>query len=725
MPDAIIYKATYSGVPVYEFLCKSIACMRRRSDGWLNATQILKVAGFDKPQRTRILEREVQRGVHEKVQGGYGKYQGTWVPLERGREIASQYKVEDLLDPIVNFRPTTESPPLAPKHVTAASAKPRAPRGAGPKASANPKKLTSKALDPKRPINSRTGMVNRRTRVAEPPKIVTVVPTVDDRPQLPSEDEMVDADLSEIDGLESSLIDSLDQGQVSGADDGLGRFPIDRTRKRKRGTMMESPMETSRRRRVAYSDELLDYFMTNENGVPPFLENPPMDFEVNEIIDDEGHTAFHWAAAMGDLAVVELLLKAGADFKMTNKRGETPLMRAVLFTNNHDRKAFPRLVTILRSTIGCIDSFESTVFHHIAATTCSRNKLLAAKYYCNVILLKLSETEPQGEIGMLLDRKDMEGNTALTIAAKNSARKLVQMMLAYHGSPDIPNSEGHTADEYIVLYERDRRSMAQQNHHLASSSPVQGHDGYINPSQIPGSFRFNPGPSQGTATVAAVKYALNHSASVPQPHVSEAAMQATQKFIPLMAEKLEDLASAYDMELREKEEDLLQARELLASVNADLEATRAQYEALLATVGSEGQFDGDLEHARETFRIQSENLRQAIERNQYFELARLIQDEEAKAIFKTKPTSTAGLEKEQREQFENAKQLVKAQYGRNQLVEKIIELYALAGIGTQMNDYRKLISLALKVPMDEVDGLIPDILRNLQTEDSPPNMTEE
>ena len=50
--------------------------MRRRADSWLNATQILKVAGFDKPQRTRILEREVQKGEHEKFQGGYGKYQG-------------------------------------------------------------------------------------------------------------------------------------------------------------------------------------------------------------------------------------------------------------------------------------------------------------------------------------------------------------------------------------------------------------------------------------------------------------------------------------------------------------------------------------------------------------------------------------------------------------------------------------------------------------------------
>ena len=71
-----IFKATYSGVPVYEMICKGVAVMRRKSDSYLNATQILKVADFDKPQRTRILEREVQIGQHEKVQGGYGKYQG-------------------------------------------------------------------------------------------------------------------------------------------------------------------------------------------------------------------------------------------------------------------------------------------------------------------------------------------------------------------------------------------------------------------------------------------------------------------------------------------------------------------------------------------------------------------------------------------------------------------------------------------------------------------------
>lgn len=59
--------------------------MRRRSDDWINATHILKLVGYDKPARTRILEREVQKGTHEKIQGGYGKYQGR--PSRLNKEV--------------------------------------------------------------------------------------------------------------------------------------------------------------------------------------------------------------------------------------------------------------------------------------------------------------------------------------------------------------------------------------------------------------------------------------------------------------------------------------------------------------------------------------------------------------------------------------------------------------------------------------------------------------
>lgn len=71
-------KATYSGVAVFEMPVNNVAVMRRRHDSWLNATQILKVAGVEKGKRTKVLEKEILNGQHEKVQGGYGKYQGTW-----------------------------------------------------------------------------------------------------------------------------------------------------------------------------------------------------------------------------------------------------------------------------------------------------------------------------------------------------------------------------------------------------------------------------------------------------------------------------------------------------------------------------------------------------------------------------------------------------------------------------------------------------------------------
>ncbi|KAL9604160.1 MAG: hypothetical protein Q9219_000748 [cf. Caloplaca sp. 3 TL-2023] len=98
-----IYTAVYSSVAVYEMEVNGIAVMRRRSDSWLNATQILKVAGIDKGKRTKVLEKEILSGEHEKVQGGYGKYQGTWINYFRGVDFCRQYGVADLLRPLLEY----------------------------------------------------------------------------------------------------------------------------------------------------------------------------------------------------------------------------------------------------------------------------------------------------------------------------------------------------------------------------------------------------------------------------------------------------------------------------------------------------------------------------------------------------------------------------------------------------------------------------------------------
>ena len=101
--NAPSFKAVYSSVAVYEMEVNQVAVMRRRRDSWLNATQILKVAGIEKGKRTKVLEKEILSGEHEKVQGGYGRYQGTWISFVRGVEFARQYGVEELLRPLFEY----------------------------------------------------------------------------------------------------------------------------------------------------------------------------------------------------------------------------------------------------------------------------------------------------------------------------------------------------------------------------------------------------------------------------------------------------------------------------------------------------------------------------------------------------------------------------------------------------------------------------------------------
>lgn len=113
-----IYSAKYSGVDVYEFIHPTGSVMKRKDDDWVNATHILKAARFAKAKRTRILEKEVIKEVHEKVQGGFGKYQGTWVPMDVARTLATKFGVHHELAPLFDFTQTegSASPPQAPKH---------------------------------------------------------------------------------------------------------------------------------------------------------------------------------------------------------------------------------------------------------------------------------------------------------------------------------------------------------------------------------------------------------------------------------------------------------------------------------------------------------------------------------------------------------------------------------------------------------------------------------
>ncbi|KAI8847622.1 transcription regulator HTH, apses-type DNA-binding domain-containing protein, partial [Chytridium lagenaria] len=94
----------YSTVCVLELTFPNgLSIMRRKMDGWINATHLLKVAGFmDKAKRTKVLEREVHCCVHEKIQGGMGGIRGHGeVPIDAAKELATKFSIHDKIQKIL------------------------------------------------------------------------------------------------------------------------------------------------------------------------------------------------------------------------------------------------------------------------------------------------------------------------------------------------------------------------------------------------------------------------------------------------------------------------------------------------------------------------------------------------------------------------------------------------------------------------------------------------
>lgn len=113
--ETFIEVATYAGVDVYECYTKDkppCLIMRRCNDNWLNITQVFKAGSFTKAQRTKILEKEANEIKHEKIQGGYGRFQGTWIPWESTKYLVEKYNINNkVVKRIVEFIPDPNDMP--------------------------------------------------------------------------------------------------------------------------------------------------------------------------------------------------------------------------------------------------------------------------------------------------------------------------------------------------------------------------------------------------------------------------------------------------------------------------------------------------------------------------------------------------------------------------------------------------------------------------------------
>ncbi|OAA50886.1 Transcription regulator HTH, APSES-type DNA-binding domain protein [Beauveria brongniartii RCEF 3172] len=516
-----IYSATYSGIPVYEYqfgLEFKEHVMRRRHDDWINATHILKAAGFDKPARTRILERDVQKDVHEKIQGGYGKYQGTWIPLESGEALAHRHSAYDRLRPIFEYVPGNESPPPAPRHAS----KPKQPKVKPPL----PKWGASKPSKFHREASA---------------DVLGTVPMRDDY-------ENTDAVMAEDDTPDNLTIASASYMAEEDRYD-LAHISTGH-RKRKREEHLNDLTE---QQHAMYGDELLDYFLLSRNEQPAVKPDPPPNFQPNWLIDAENHTALHWACAMGDVDVVRQLKKFNAGIAVKNVRGETPFMRSVNFTNCYEKQTFPAVMKELLDTVEARDNSGCTVIHHAAVMKNGRVfSPSCSRYYLDIILNRLQETMEQSAFQQLLDVQDSDGNTALHLATQRNARKCIRALLGRNASSDIPNHEGVRAEDLIAELNASKKERGPQR----SSSP------YAPDSQRHASF----------------KDVFAEKPSKKKTHLFKSAAATTVKsrIAPLIEEKFSDLAESYDEEWNEKNKAETEAQRILNNTQAELHAAHQQ-----------------------------------------------------------------------------------------------------------------------------------------------------
>lgn len=578
-----------------------------------------------------------------------------------GRHLAERHKVLDQLRPIFDFIPGDKSPPPAPKHATASS-KPRQSKGPAQRKPPVKSAATAAAAGIAAPANRKKKTVNNLDFEAL-------------------------SHISEDFDIASETPDNMTIASESFMDDYQDASHFTNSRKRKH---VEDILSIQDHNHQLWADELLDYFMLQEPISDPFHRppTPPPQVDLDRPIDDKGHTALHWAAAMGDLDVVKDLINRGARIDTPSNNGETPLMRAVIFTNNFDKKTMDKLAYWLVETVPNVEWFGSTVFHHIAATTSSKSKYACARYYLDCILNKLAERYDPQHIADTLNKQDRNGDTAITIAARNGARKCVRSLIGRNAAVDIPNDLGETADELIVQLNHRRRERGGGGRAL-SSSP----------------FQMDPSLAQPAME--------SFMSIIPQqiPHKSEAATALTQQIFPLLLSKSETLAKAFDTEMGEREIEVSEAERVVALRKEEIEALKkARMELAVRDAEFEeegGELDMRLERELASLRDECESW---VEEEQARELERLLLEVE-KDVDVDMDTSLADEGEGKMELLRGVKALHEE---RVRLVKEVVAHQSAAGLGERQADYRRLITSALGVREEDVEVMLPDILAELE-----------
>lgn len=530
-----IHMAQYSNVDVLELDIGGTTVMRRASNGYVNATQILKLAALDRSRRQKALERDI--GPHfEIIKGGTGKYQGTWVPLVDAVALAQTYGVAEVLRPLFEFDLASCPVMRAPTQYELEQHR-RKLASQCPSASAMAAAAAAAAVFPG------FGFENQGEKHLQMAKNVHL-------------DESINFSEQSMNLGSQSIDQSIIMGQEhsTSALEDLSTFPPLETREG------DALAETSR-------EVVTELFLSANRG-----ENRPLSeilrlhaaeqIEPDVPIDDAGHTALHWAAALGKVPLVADLVSHGANCRRGNRKGESPLVRAVLVTNSSDNQTFGGLLDLLFPCLHLGDAQGRTVLHHIALTAGIPGRTEASRYYLDALLEWAVRC--RGASGVkwlvdeLLDVQDANGDTALNIAARLGSKRIAQQLVDIGASANLANRAGLCPTDFGVAIQ----SVAVQNQFSS-----QGEDNL----RLPQLSRKRKSRSHQISH-------LPHSRSGSRAPVDGA--ERRQELADLTSAALADLDSRLRQDLAAKDHTLQAVHARLRRISANLDSLLAQKQGL-------------------------------------------------------------------------------------------------------------------------------------------------
>ncbi|KAF2676896.1 apses transcription factor-like protein [Lentithecium fluviatile CBS 122367] len=606
-----IYTAVYSGVSVYEMEVNRVAVMRRRSDGWLNATQILKVAGVDKGKRTKVLEKEILTGEHEKVQGGYGKYQGTWINYRRGREFCRQYGVEDILRPLLDYDISADG------NAGQGIETPTKEQAMA----ANRKRFYTQSMDGRSTSQSVGGTffsnisstatsalaaMNKVARLNSPaprPGSSSQGRRSMGRPSqgpIGSQDSFRASSQQSIQSLASERSFGAANGHTDSAY-GTGADDVQEPpRKRLRPSQEESfsqpngdlimrdhgsPTEPSEsfyqarhhlttadgevptalpplphpsdkvaeEKQAMLTDLFADQSRTDFTNHPAILHLSGADLDMP--IDNSSNTALHWAATLARVSLMRLLVSKGANMFRGNAAGQTPLMSAVSVNNSLDHSCFPETLEILAPLIELRDAQGRTILHHIAVTCAIKGRAASSKYYLEALL-------------EYLVRSNIGNSQSMSYEGNSSYGKPIGLMRFMQEMVNARDKAGNTALNLAARI--GNRNIISQLMEVQADPSIPNHKG-TRP------IDFGVGSDGDEAPVVA---SSPSKGKAPLSKVEE----TSREIQPLMSGILQSASMQFTQEARLKQDAIDRTNEQIAQLSAHQKAEQQRLETLRARI---------------------------------------------------------------------------------------------------------------------------------------------